>query len=112
MRIGVVSETFAGERRVALVPGSIAALKKAGLDVSIEQGAGARSGFTDAMYAEKGAEVVPSRNTVLSSADVLVQVRVMQASGGGGDLALLKPGQIVIGMADPLGSPQTARDLA
>ncbi|MBL8144240.1 MAG: NAD(P)(+) transhydrogenase (Re/Si-specific) subunit alpha, partial [Acidobacteria bacterium] len=38
MRIGVLKETFAGERRVALVPGVLATLKKAGCDVVVEPG--------------------------------------------------------------------------
>ena len=40
MRIGVPKETFPGERRVALVPSLIAQLKKAGMEVGIEAGAG------------------------------------------------------------------------
>ena len=47
MRIGVLKETFAGERRVALVPGVIATLKKAGCDVAVEPGAGTAAGFPD-----------------------------------------------------------------
>ena len=53
MKIGVPSEQFPGERRVALVPASIAALKKAGFEVPIERGAGERAGFPDAAYRTK-----------------------------------------------------------
>ena len=38
-------------------------------------------------------------------ADVVLQVRV-------GDVALMRRGQVVIGMADPLGSPETVREIA
>jgi proton-translocating NAD(P)+ transhydrogenase subunit alpha len=47
MRIGVPTEQFPGEHRVALVPASIAPLKKAGFDVVIERGAGERAGFPE-----------------------------------------------------------------
>jgi len=114
MKIGVPAETFPGERRVALVPASIAALKKAGLDVLVEAGAGERAGFTDAAYQEKGAQLVTNRPDLFSGADVILHVRLAGAAGDSGtaDLALLRPGQVVIGMADPLGAPEGVRALA
>ena len=45
--IGVPGETFPGERRVSLIPASIPAIKKAGLEVIVETGAGVPAGFTD-----------------------------------------------------------------
>ncbi len=114
MKIGVPTEDFPGERRVALVPASVPLLKKAGLDVLVQQGAGVQAGFTDAAYQEKGAAMVASRADVFTSADVVLRVRLAGAAGdqGRADLALLRPGQIVIGMADPLGAPEAVRELA
>ena len=114
MQIGVATENFPGETRVALVPASISALKKAGLDVLIEKGAGVRAGFTDAAYQEKGAELVATRSEIFGAADVILQVRIAGAAGEQGreDLALMKSGQILIGTADPLGAPQGVREMA
>jgi NAD(P) transhydrogenase subunit alpha len=114
MKIGVPTETFPSERRVALVPASIPVLKKAGLDVLIEAGAGERAGFTDAAYQEKGAQLVTTRTDLFAGADVVLHVRLAGAAGDSGkaDLALLRSGQIVIGMADPLGAPEAVRALA
>ena len=56
MIAGVIAETHPGERRVAVVPAVVPALSKAGLTVAIESGAGLAAGFTDAGYAEQGAE--------------------------------------------------------
>ncbi len=103
MQIGVPAERFPGERRVALVPASIAALKKAGFDVVIESGAGAEAGFPDSAYQDKGARVA-SRADVFA-ADVVLQVRA-------GDFSSMRAGQVIVGMADPLGSPDTARAIA
>ncbi len=103
MQIGVPSEQWPGERRVAVVPGAVPALKKAGIDVLIENGAGERAGFTDAAYREKGARMVSRREAF--GADVVLQVRV-------GDLQLMRSGLVSIGMVDPLGTPETARELA
>jgi len=104
MNVAVPVEQFPGERRVALVPASIAPLKKAGLEVLIERGAGERAGFPDAAYQEKGAAIVASRAD-LNAADIVLQVRV-------GDVSHLNARQIVIGMVDPLSSPALARDIA
>lgn len=57
VKIAVVKESVAGENRVALVPEAVAKLVKAGHDVTVEPGAGARSDFSDAEYAEAGAHV-------------------------------------------------------
>jgi len=104
MQIGVPAERFPGERRVALVPASIAALKKAGFDVLIENGAGAQAGFPDAAYQDKGASIAASRADVFA-AEVVLQVRA-------GDFSSMRAGQVVVGMADPLGSPDTVRGIA
>ena len=104
MKIGVPIEQLPGERRVALVPASIAALKKAGFEVMIERGAGERAGFPDSAYQEKGGQIAASRADVFA-ADVVLQVRAS-------DFALMRPGQIVVAMADPLGTPETVREMA
>jgi NAD(P) transhydrogenase subunit alpha len=104
MRIGVVKETFPGERRVALVPLSVAALKKAGGEVLVEAGAGHAAGFPDRDFAEKGAEIVAARADVVMRCDVLLQVRTAGANPGAGlaDLPLLRKGQVVAGLCEPL----------
>src|SRR5882672_11327428 len=114
MNIGVAAEKFPGERRVALVPATIPVLKKAGLDVLVEKNAGSDAGFTDAAYQEKGAQLAATRAEIFAAAHVVLQVRIAGAAGdqGRGDLSLVRPGQIVIGMADPLGAPQGVRELA
>ena len=54
MLVGVPREIFPGERRVALVPPVIPNLKKAGLEVIIEAGAGVEAGYPDSEYTAKG----------------------------------------------------------
>jgi len=103
MNIGVPGEQFPGEQRVALVPASIAALKKAGFNVVIERGAGERAGFPDSVYQDKGGQIA-SRSDVFAT-DILLQVRTS-------DVALMRQGQIVIGMSDPLGAPDRVREIA
>jgi NAD(P) transhydrogenase subunit alpha len=59
VRVGVPRETAAGERRVALVPESVAKLTALGLEVEVEHDAGHDASFTDAAYADAGATIVP-----------------------------------------------------
>ncbi|MFN9274077.1 MAG: Re/Si-specific NAD(P)(+) transhydrogenase subunit alpha [Planctomycetia bacterium] len=112
MKVAVAKETFPGERRVALVPAAVAPLKKAGLDVAVETGAGAAAGFSDDDYRAAGAEIV-SRDDAFA-ADCLLTVRTGGAAGDGwhADRDRLRPGQIVIGMCDPLSSPAACREAA
>jgi NAD(P) transhydrogenase subunit alpha len=105
MRAGVPKETWPGETRVALIPATVPALKKAGLDVVVERGAGAAAGFPDDAYSAQGASVV-SRDEVFRTSDILLQVRATP-----GEAAALKRGQAVIGLTDALGSPAAVRDL-
>jgi H+-translocating NAD(P) transhydrogenase subunit alpha len=109
--IGVPKETAAGERRVAMVPGVLAPLLKAGAQVLVEAGAGSAAGYPDAAYTDKGARLAATRAELLAAADVVVQVRV-PGSADAPDLSGLRAGQIVIGFADPLGQPQAAAALA
>jgi NAD(P) transhydrogenase subunit alpha len=106
MRVGVPRETWPGEARVALIPSAVAGLKKAGLDVVVEQDAGTAAGFPSSAYTAAGA-TVSSRDDVFATADILLQVRSVPF-----DVGRLRRGQAVIGFADPLGSPDAIRQLA
>ena len=113
LTVGVPRESYPGERRVALIPASIAALKKAGLNVVIESGAGTEAGFADDDYAAVGVQVA-SRAEVFNSANVIFQVRAAGANRAAGqaDLGLFRPGQWLIGLCDPFTEPALMADLA
>src|SRR5262245_46410123 len=114
MIVGVPRETFPGERRVALAPGAVPNLVKAGLEVVLEAGAGAEAGYPDDDYTARGARVLPERAEVFRAADILVQVLCYGSNDrtGKADLPLLKPDQVLIGFLRPFGSIETIRDLA
>ena len=106
MRVGVPRETWPGETRVSLIPAAIPALIKAGLEVIVERDAGTAAGFTSAAYEQAGASVA-SRDDVFATSDIVLQVRSIPSEGG-----RLRRGQVVIGFADPLGSPDSVLALA
>lgn len=112
--VGTVRESFPGERRVAITPGVISQLTRRGLQVVVQSGAGTEAGFADAQYADKGATVEASRETVFAGADVLLQVRAAGANPEAGlaDIQTMRNGQVLIAMCDPLSAPDTIPPLA
>ncbi|HET7617490.1 MAG TPA: Re/Si-specific NAD(P)(+) transhydrogenase subunit alpha [Vicinamibacterales bacterium] len=106
MKLGVPKESWPGEARVAVIPAMVPALVKAGLEFLVEEDAGDAAGFPNAAYAEAGATLA-RRADVFAGADILLQVRAVPP-----DLPLLRHGQVVIGFADPLGSPDAIAAIA
>jgi H+-translocating NAD(P) transhydrogenase subunit alpha len=114
MIVGVPRESFPGERRVALVPGVIPNLVKAGIGVVVEAGAGAEAGYPDADYTAKGATILPTRAELFATADIVAQVLGYGSNDrtGKDDLPLLRRGQVLVGFLRPLGSVETIREIA
>ena len=114
MKVAVLRETYPGERRVALVPALVPTPAKLGWQTIVEPGAGAAAGFTDDDFRAKGAEIAADRAAAVQAADVVLQVRSLGANleAGRADLDLFKPGQVVIGLCDPLAKPQSVKELA
>ena len=105
MRVGIPKETWPGEARVAVIPAGVAVLKKLGVDVAVEAGAGAAAGFTDEAYLQQGAALL-SAPEIYDGADVLLTVRATPPSRP------LRPAQAIIGFADPLGAPEVIHQVA
>ncbi|MDP9147795.1 MAG: Re/Si-specific NAD(P)(+) transhydrogenase subunit alpha [Acidobacteriota bacterium] len=114
MIVGVPREGYPGERRVALVPGVIPSLIKAGIEVVVEAGGGVGAGYPDAEFVAKGAKILPDRAEVFRAADVIVQVLGYGADDkkGRADLSLLRKGQALIAFLRPLGSMDTVQEIA
>ena len=114
MIVGVAVERYPNENRVALVPALVPDLVKAGLEVLVEAGAGEKAGFLDDAYKENGARLLADRTELFSSADILFLVHGLQVSAeaDADDLKLLRSGQIMVGLLNPLGAPEAVRQLA
>jgi NAD(P) transhydrogenase subunit alpha len=112
LSVGVPRETFPGERRVALTPNALPALGKVGFSIIVESGAGAEAGFLDEAYRHHGAEIGSRADAF--GADIVLQVRTYPANpeAGQADLDLLRPDELVIGLANPLANPEGVAELA
>ena len=111
MNLGVPKETYPRERRVAIVPAVLPALKKLGIDIVIERGAGEEAGFPDSTF---GDQVTFADRAEVFQADILAQVRAPGANpvNGAADISLMRSGQVIIGFAEPLTTPDVARAVA
>ena len=98
--IGVLKETPDGEKRVALVPADLKAIKALGADVLIEAGAGTASAYPDASYVAAGAGVANTREELLRSSQIVLFVSPQTGLAGPG-----KADQLFIGMGEALSKP-------
>jgi H+-translocating NAD(P) transhydrogenase subunit alpha len=102
MLIRVHRERLPGERRVAISPRGAGSLVASGHEVVIPAGAGEGAAFTDADYAEAGAEVLADP---VPDADLLVGIGPLTADDVSG-------ADVAIGFLDPLGSPAEIERIA
>lgn len=114
MIVAIPKETFPGENRVALVPANVPALAKAGVEITIESGAGAGAFQPDEAYISRGAKIEDNRERLLSRADTVLIVRGPGADPGfpQSDLDALRPGTALIAFLEPLAEPELMKSLA
>jgi alanine dehydrogenase len=91
MIVGVPREVKADEYRVGMLPVGAELLRRGGHSVLIEAGAGAGSGFADAVYEKAGATIVPKAADVWARADMVVKVKEPQPP----EIPLMREGQVV-----------------
>ena len=108
MKVGVVKETLPGERRVALVPDTVAKLIAAKLEVAVQTGAGSEAFYTDDGYQKAGATMVPDAGAVLSQADAVLKVQPPSLD----EVAALKTGAILICFLQPSAHADVVKALA
>lgn len=114
MIVGIPSENFEGERRVALVPAGVASLCKIDCVVQVEAGAGDKAGFTDQMYQDAGATIISDRDAMYREADAIIAVRAAGGNPDAGtpDMERLRDGQLLVGFLEPLSEIESMKDLA
>jgi NAD(P) transhydrogenase subunit alpha len=105
MRIAVARETDPGEDRVAATAETVKKMKGLGAEVTVEPGAGLKSGIPDAEFTAAGASVSAD---AVTGADVVLRVRRPTAS----ELARCKKGALVIAIMDPYGNESALRAMA
>ena len=107
MKIGVPKEHRPDELRVAASPDTVKRLAGRGIGVLIEAGAGAGARYADESFAQAGATLVNDAASLYGDVDVILKVRRPLAAGEGDldEMALLRSGQVLIGMLNPYQHP-------
>ena len=98
VRIAVVKESTAGEKRVSATPETVKKFAGLGAEIAVESGAGSGASISDQAYAEAGAKV-GDRAATLRDADIILGVQ-------GPDPASLtgaKPGAWIVAGLNPFG---------
>ncbi len=108
VKVAVPKESEQGERRVALVPDTVKMLVAAGLDVTVESGAGAAAFLTDDLYVAAGAKVASRAGLMLRDADVVLKVQAPRES----EIAVLRKGTVLISFLQPATQGDVVKSLA
>ena len=105
MRVAIPCETDPAESRVAATPETVKKIKALGAEVTVEPGAGIKSGIRDADYAAAGAAIA---GDAVKGADVVLKVR----RPAGPELSAYKRGALVIAIMDPFGQQAALKAMA
>lgn len=96
------------EARVAATPDTVANYVKAGHDVTVVKGAGAKADYADALYKDAGASISGTNATAVKSADLVLSI-----TGGTEKLvAAMKKGAGITGVLSPTDNPDYAKACA
>jgi H+-translocating NAD(P) transhydrogenase subunit alpha len=98
MKIAIVKERRAFERRVAASPDTVKQLRGQGLEVAVEAGAGEGAFFVDSAYEAAGATIVAGEAAALDGADIVLKVQRPEPD----ELKLMKKGAVLVGLLAPL----------
>jgi NAD(P) transhydrogenase subunit alpha len=114
MKIGVAKERRPHELRVAVTPDTVKKYAGLGVAVAIETGAGDGANIPDEAFKAAGAEIAPDEASALKDADLVLKVQrpLTAAEGGPDELALLKPGAVLVGILGPHGAKEQVQQYA
>ena len=114
MILGVPREIGSGERRIALIPASVARLAKAGLEIRVQAAGDGSGDFPDAEFEAAGAKLVDDPAQLYDSADLLVKARAPgdHPRAGRHEVEMLREGSALVGVLQPYVNALTARRLA
>jgi NAD(P) transhydrogenase subunit alpha len=108
MKIAVPKESAAHERRVALVPETVAKLVKSGIEAQIETGAGVGASYPDREYEAARATMAPNAKTLYSTAEIVIKVQKPTKD----EIELLREGTVLIAILQPLINPDLVQMLS
>src|SRR3954468_17708264 len=108
MKIGIVKERHANERRCAVSPDTVKKYVGLGAQVAIESGAGVSAAITDEAFKAAGAEIVADAAAALGGADLVLKVQRPE----GDELNHIKRGAVLAAILNPYNAKESIADYA
>ena len=107
MKVAIIKELRAHERRVAATPDTVKHMVGLGWQPVVESGAGAAACFVDEAYRAAGAAVVADAPSALADADIVLKVQrpLMGGADGVDELRAIRGGAALVGLLAPLQNP-------
>ena len=107
MKIGILKERRAHEKRCAATPETVKKYVGLGAEVVVEAGAGVAASISDAAFEAAGAKIAADAAATVAGADVVLKVqRPMTAAEGADELAQLPKGTTLIAILNPHGAKE------
>ena len=106
MKIAILKERRADEKRCAATPDTVKKYIALGAEVSIESGAGDSAAVADESFTAAGARVVPDAAAAVANADLILKVQrpLTSEEGGPDELAGAKAGVFLAAILNPHGA--------
>ncbi len=106
MKIGILKEQE-DEKRVVMLPETVAFLVKLKVDVAIEKGAGHTAFASDEAYTEAGGSI-DSRENIVKNSDILLQISPFTPEA----VAKIAPGKITVSLLNPFFNKPLIKNIA
>jgi NAD(P) transhydrogenase subunit alpha len=108
MKIGILKERRAAEKRCAATPETVKKYIALGAEVVVEAGAGIAASILDAAFEAAGAKIAPDAAATVAGADIVLKVqRPMNAAEGNDELGKLAKGTTLIAILNPYGAKES-----
>src|ERR1700730_18676770 len=114
MKVAIIKERRAHERRVAASPDTVKHMVGMKLEPIVESGAGAEACFLDAAYSAAGAAIGAHAAAALSETEIVLKVQrpLLGGADGSDELRLIRRGAALIGLLQPLRRPAEVKAYA
>jgi NAD(P) transhydrogenase subunit alpha len=108
MKVGIPSEIFANELRVAATPKTVKRLQKQGFEVFIQHNAGLKANFSDQEFEDAGAHIVNTALEIYSQSDIVLKVKEPSIE----EVDLMKEGLVLLSYLWPAQNQALLQKLA
>ncbi len=108
MKVGIPSEIFANELRVAATPKTVKRLQKQGFEVFIQHNAGLKANFSDQEFEDAGAHIVKTALEIYSQSDIVLKVKEPSIE----EVDLMKEGLVLLSYLWPAQNQALLQKLA